>query len=73
MESDQRSSVPTLTLGSLSGPDASARNSSILIICVLDSRSFDDLLPGIKRSIQNTNFLVWAHFLRRTGIHFVGK
>ena len=47
-------SVPTLTLGSLSGPDASARNPSILIVCVLDSRSFDDLRPGIKRSIQNT-------------------
>ena len=51
-----KSSVPTLTLGSLSDPDASARNPSILIVCVLDSRSFDDLRPGIKRSIQNTSF-----------------
>ena len=47
-------SVPTLTLGSLSGPDASARNPSIFIVCVLELRSFDDLRPGIKRSIQNT-------------------
>ena len=53
-----RSSVPTLTLGSLSAPDASARNPSILIVCVLDSRSFDDLRPGIKRSIQNTRSCV---------------
>ena len=24
-------------------------------------------------SDQRSNFLVWSHFLRRTGVHFVGK
>jgi len=46
--------VPTLTLGSLSGPKTVSPEHQTSLVCVLDSLTFDDLRPGIKR--QRTTY-----------------